>query len=125
MQSYRDLKVYGESYEAAKEMYLLAKELPEEEKFGLISQIKRAATSIPLNIAEGYGKWVSGKELVRFLVMARGSCCEMEVLLSFIKDFGYIEEGKYEAMRAQYEGIGKMLTGLIKSIQQKEMGTNN
>ena len=90
--------------------------MPREEQYGLTSQIKRASTSIPLNIAEGYGKWVSGKELIRFLLMARGSCCEMEVLLNFIKDFGYITENEYTGYEARYIEIGKMLTGLIKSV---------
>ena len=116
MSSYKDLKVYERSYELAKEMYMLMKMLPKEETFGLISQIKRAATSIPLNIAEGYGKGVYGKELVRFLTMARGSCAEMEVLISFCGDFGYVEKDKTERLGERYQEIGKMLTALIKTV---------
>ena len=114
MNSYKDLKVYRMSYELAKDIYLEMRKLPKDETFGMISQIKRAATSIPLNIAEGYGKGVSGKELIRFLTMARGSCAEMEVLLSFCKDFGYLEEA--ESYIQKYEEVGRMLTGLIKSV---------
>ena len=116
MSSYKDLKVYERSYELAKEMYKLMVKLPREEMFGMISQIKRAATSIPLNIAEGYGKGASGKELVRFLMMARGSCSEMEVLISFCGDFGYFEEIQVREYSLRYQEIGKMLTALIKTI---------
>ena len=116
MSSYKDLQVFQKSYELAKEMYKLMVRLPKEEMFGMISQIKRAATSIPLNIAEGYGKGVQGKELVRFLTMARGSCAEMEVLISFCGDFGYFEEAQTNEYTLRYEEVGKMLTGLIKTI---------
>ena len=118
--SYRDLIVYQKSYKMAKASYELTKNFPEEERYGLTSQVKRALTSIPLNIAEGYGKAVGGKELKRFLLMARGSCAEMEVLLELSKDFGYIEENIYKLGIERYEEIGKMLTGLIKSIENKQ-----
>ena len=119
MQSYRELDVYAMSYEQAKEIYELTKAFPKEEQFGLISQIRRAATSIPLNIAEGYGKVETGKELLRYLSMARGSSAEMEVLLDFAKDFGYVSERIYEERMRLQQRIGKMLTGLIRSIQEK------
>ena len=96
---------------------------PKDEQYGMVSQIKRAATSIPLNIAEGYGKWVSGKELVRFLLMARGSCCEMEVLLSMSKDVGYMADERYHVYAKRYEEVGRMLTGLIHSVTSAT--TNN
>ena len=121
MESYKDLRVYQKSYEAAKRLYkAVSDQYPVEERYGLSSQIKRAATSIPLNIAEGYGKGGGGKELQRFLMMARGSSAEMEVLLSFSKDFGYITPEEYAEYHGWYEEIGKMLTGLIRSVN-----TNN
>ena len=116
MNSYKDLKVFQVSYELAKDLYLQMHKLPKDETYGMISQIKRAATSIPLNIAEGYGKGVSGKELIRFLTMARGSCAEMEVLMNFCRDLGFLSETETENYIQRYEEVGKMLTGLIKSI---------
>ncbi len=116
MQSYKELLVYRKSYEQAIEMYKIVKSYPKEEQFGLISQIKRAVTSIPLNIAEGYGKYETGKELLRFLSMARGSSVEMEVLLNLGHDLGYIPEIEYREAIERQEEVGKMLTGLIKSI---------
>ena len=78
---YKDLKVYERSYRLAVSIYRYAKTMPEEERYGLTSQLKRAATSIPLNIAEGYGKGDSKLEVKRYLKMAKGSCNEMEVLI--------------------------------------------
>ena len=90
IRSYRDLKVYGRSYGMAVRMYEMTRRLPEEERFGLTSQIRRAATSIPMNIAEGYGKRQSAAEFKRYLQMSIGSCNEMQVLLDLCKDLGYI-----------------------------------
>ena len=120
MQSYRELVVYRKSYEMAKEINRIAKEFPEDERYGLASQIKRASTSIPLNIAEGYGKAERGKEVLRYLSMARGSSAEMEVLLSFSTDFGYISEKEYKILIARQEEIGRMLTGLMRSLRERE-----
>ena len=126
MSSYRDLKVYQKSYEVAKTIYKdVCPKLPNDEQYGLVSQLKRAATSIPLNIAEGYGKYVGGKELVRFLVMARGSCSEMSVLIDFIKDFEFINENQHNYLIKTYDEVGKMITGLIHSINKKENHQTN
>ena len=116
MQSYKDLKIYERSYKAAKAIYQkVSSRFPEEERFGLRSQIQRAAVSIPLNIAEGYGKGESKKEMLRYMYMARGSVNEVLVLLDFAKDFGYISEDISEKAKKEYEEIGKMLTGFIKA----------
>ena len=115
MQSYKDLKIYERSYKAAKAIYQkVSSRFPEEERFGLRSQIQRAAVSIPLNIAEGYGKGESKKEMLRYMYMARGSVNEVLVLLDFARDFGYISEDISEKAKREYEEIGKMLTGFIK-----------
>ena len=119
MQSYKELLVYKKSYEQAKGMYRLAKRFPREELYAMTSQIKRAATSIPLNIAEGYGKAEMTNEVLRYLSMARGSSAEMEVLLSFAKDFEWITESEYREAKECQEEIGKMLTGLMRSLRSK------
>ena len=116
MQSYKDLKIYERSYKAAKAIYQkVSIRFPDEERFGLRSQIQRAAVSIPLNIAEGYGKGESKKEMLRYMYMARGSVNEVLVLLDFARDFGYISEDISENAKTEYEEIGKMLTGFIKA----------
>ena len=113
MNSFRELKVYQRSYKAAIEMYrVVRKSFPKDEMFGLSSQIKRASTSIPLNIAEGYGKRESSNEMKRFLLMAIGSCDEMRVLIDMSRDLGFIDESIHSVYEKEYDEIGKMLTVL-------------
>ena len=117
-ESFRDLKIYDKSYKAAKAIYRnIASKFPKEERYGLTSQIQRASISIPLNIAEGYGKVESTKEMRRFMYMARGSVNEVLVLLDFAADFGYISEEECHKAREAYEEIGRMITGFIKSAK--------
>ena len=113
IRTYKDLKVYSKSYELCLSMYQQVKMFPEDERFGLISQIKRASSSIPLNIAEGYGKRSSVLEFKRFLSMALGSCNEMEVLLSLSKDLGFMSLDMFEKLSEAYEEVAKMLSTLI------------
>lgn len=94
-------------------MYRIVKSFPDDEKYGLTSQIKRVSTSIPLNIAEGYGKKSSSVEFKRFLSMAKGSANEMVVLLNLSKDLGFINEQRHQEYVLKYDEIGKMLSGLI------------
>ena len=112
---YESLEVYKKSYELALSLYKFTNELPKEERYGIISQIKRASLSIPLNIAEGYGKQASKAEFNRFLSMAKGSCSEINVLLSFLKDLGYLNEKHYEKYKEHYQEVERMLYGLINS----------
>ena len=115
---YRNLKIYERSYKAGLAVYRLTKQFPETEKYGLISQMQRAGTSIPLHIAEGYAKKTSQEEFKRFLLMAIGSANEMSVLLEFSKDLGYITKEQYEKASKEYEEIGKMLNTFIKTIAE-------
>jgi four helix bundle protein len=117
LSSYKDLSVYSKSYELSIEIYRKVNAcMPQEEMFGLTSQIKRAATSIPLNIAEGYAKIGGRNETIRFLQMARGSCAEMTVLIDMLKDLEYITKTEHKEYAERYDEVGKMLTGLINSI---------
>ncbi len=77
MHSYQDLKIWKKSMDLVEKVYFLVKSLPEEEKFGLISQIRRCSISIPSNISEGAGR-NSKKEFKHFLAIANGSTCELE-----------------------------------------------
>ena len=109
IQSFRDLKVYERSYKAAISVYRMTRILPREELYGLTSQLKRAAASIPLNIAEGYGKRENVNEFKRFLLMAIGSCDEMKVLADMCKDLGFIDKRTHQRYEQEYDEIGKML----------------
>ena len=112
IQNYKDLQVYTRSYKAAVEMYRIVRAFPKDELFGLTSQIKRASTSIPLNIAEGYAKRESASEFKRYLLMAMGSCDEMRVLLDLSKDLGFIDETIHNKFSIEYGELGKMLNML-------------
>ncbi len=112
IQTFRDFEVYKRSFEASVEMYRITKEYPRDELYGLTSQIKRAATSIPLNIAEGYGKRDTPNDFKRFLLMAIGSCNEMRVLLDLSARLGFINEEIHMKYEKEYDEIGKMLTSL-------------
>ena len=110
------LQVYEKSYKAALAVYKKSNGFPKEEMYGLTSQIRRAATGIPLNIAEGYSKKESQAEFKRFIGMALGSSDEVQVLLRFAKDLGYIDNETYRKSSAEYKEISKMLNGLKSSI---------
>ena len=113
---YRGLKVYEKSYALSVQMYKIASKMPKEELYGLQSQIKRATTSIPLNIAEGHGKMESKSEFRRYLLMAKGSCNEMQVLLDLSLDLEYMEESEHKELAESYDEVGRMLNGLINQL---------
>ncbi len=112
IQSFRDLEVYRRSFETSVEMYHLTKGYPRDELYGLVSQIKRAATSIPLNISEGYGKRQNVDDFKRFLLMAIGSCNEMRVLMDLSARLDFITKEIHDKYEREYDEIGKMLTSL-------------
>ncbi len=116
---YRKLAVYEKSYRAALSIYKMSEEFPRMETRALGDQIRRAAVSIPMNIAEGYGKQESKAEFGRYIRMAMGSANEVRVLLDFAKDLKYISEERYEKGIAEYESIGKMLHGLLKAVKSE------
>ena len=118
LKNYKELKVWQRSYQFCLEIYKITKGFPKEERYGLTSQIRRAAVSVPSNIAEGYGRKTT-PEYIRFLYIAYGSNCELETQILLSGDLGYIETGKLEILK---EGIGeveRMLKALIKSLERK------
>jgi four helix bundle protein len=124
LKNYRDLKVWQRSYRLCLEIYKITKRFPNEERYGLASQIRRAAVSVPSNIAEGYGRKTT-PEYIRFLYIAYGSICEMETQILLSGDLGYIETGKLETLQ---EGIGeveRMLKALTKSLERKALDPLN
>ena len=111
--SYDDLKVYQRSYSLALDIHRLSFTLPETERYELSSQIRRAAVSIPLNIAEGYGRKESKAEFKHFLRNSLGSCNEVQVLLNMLKDLGYVEKEVAASFKDEYTILGKQLNKLI------------
>jgi four helix bundle protein len=101
----------------AKEVYKLTESFPREETFGLISQMRRAATSIPSNVAEGAAR-NSDKEFIQFLRVSLGSLAELETQLLLSKELGFL---KNEQLGGRVEQIRKMLLGLIKYLKSKRV----
>lgn len=111
--TYADLEIYKESYKLALEIYIITKKFPKDELYSLTSQIRRASTSITLNIVEGYGR-LSKEEFKRFLKISLGSTNETKTLLEFSKDLNYINEKEYIDIKNRYEILSKMIYSMIK-----------
>ena len=115
MTNYKDLVVWQKSILLVTDIYKLTKFFPKEEAYGLVSQMHRAAISIPSNIAEGHDR-NSDKEFSNFLCIARGSLAELETQVIISEKLGYInQEQKTQILNKCYE-IGKMINGLLKSL---------
>lgn len=115
MKNFKKLEVWQKSMRLVKQIYLLAKDLPAEEKYGLYSQITRCAVSIPSNIAEGSAK-STVKEYNRFLEIALGSAFELETQLILIQELQLVSIGMGDMLEKTQE-IQKMLFGLMKSLK--------
>ena len=113
IRTYEDLEIYKKSYELALDIYKLTKKFPKDELYGLISQIRRASTSITLNIAEGYGR-LGKEDFKRFLKISLGSTNETKTLLKFSKDLNYINDKEYKDIKNKYEILSKMIYSMIK-----------
>jgi four helix bundle protein len=114
--SYRDLKVWQQAMSLAEEAYRLTESLPASEAHGLKLQIRRSSVSIPANIAEGYGRDSTGS-YIQFLRTARGSLRELETHALLAQRVGLIDGERAELFVHKAEGVGKMLSALIKAIQ--------
>ena len=115
IKSHKDLEVFKKSYETALKLHQITLEFPRHELHELGSQMRRAATSIPLNIAEGYGRKSAVGEFKYYLRNALGSCNEVIVLLEMIKDLGYLESRVFQDLNETYDHIGRQLYRLIES----------
>ncbi|TYB99228.1 MAG: four helix bundle protein [Kosmotoga sp.] len=113
-----NMELYEVTLNFVEEVYRITKNFPEEEKFGLISQMRRAAVSIPSNIAEGNGRKYS-KEYVHFLYNARGSLMEIKIQIEIAKRLQYIEDEEFNNLFSLTERIRLMLQKLIGSIRRK------
>jgi len=118
LQSYRDLEVWQKSMDLVEEIYRLTQRLPKAEIFGLTSQMRRAAVSIPSNIAEGYGR-IHRKEYINHLSIAQGSLQEVETQLQITVRLQYLDREQAKQAWNQMQDIGKMLRRLIASLSAK------
>lgn len=114
--SVEDLKVFQDSHALTLELYKITKYFPNDERFGLISQIRRASSSICANMIEGSHR-NNKNEYRQFVGIARGSVGELKYHLLLSKDLGYIDVNYYENIIDQINSISKMLYNLIKSLE--------
>lgn len=117
-QSYKDLTVWQKAMELVTEVYSATQSFPRTEQYGLTSQIRRSAISIPSNIAEGRAKR-STKDYIRFVNIAYGSVAELETQLIISRNLGYLDGSKLEAFLEKSAAIGRMLNGLISGLEKK------
>ncbi len=119
IKSYRDLKVWQDGMTLVEGCYRFSSEFPREEQFGLTSQLRRAAVSVPANIAEGYGRDSRGS-YVSFLRNAQGSLKEVETHLIIAQRLNFGASSISERLLSQCDEIGRMLRSLIRSLQGAE-----
>jgi len=116
---FRQLKVWQEAHKLVLMVYQVTKEFPSDERFGLVSQMRRAAISVPANIAEGF-KRRGIQDKIRFYNIAEGSLEELKYFLILSKDLGYISSN--DDLMAQSEAVGRLLHGLITSTERRRQG---
>ena len=115
MRDYRRLVVWSKAHELALMTYQLTNSFPGEERFGLCSQMRRAAVSVASNIAEGYGGGTA-RDFARFLHIASGSNCELEYQYLLASDLGFIKQKEIEQPRAACKEVRQMLAGLLNKL---------
>ncbi len=118
MRNFRDLEVWKSSIILVKKIYLITSEFPNEEKFGLSSQINRCSISIPSNIAEGCSR-TSQKDFSRFLQISLGSSFELETQIEIAKEVGFIDEELYLEIILELNTIQKRIQSLKKYVDSK------
>ena len=118
VQSYRDLVAWNKAMELVTEIYRVTHRFPKEELFGLMSQLRRAAVSIPSNIAEGKGRLSKG-EFRQFLGNARGSLAELETQILIAQNLDYFDEAETNRLLAMVEEVGKVLNGLLTAVKNQ------
>jgi four helix bundle protein len=117
IKSYKDLDAYKKAYEVAKLIYNMTKSFPKEELYGISSQLRRCAVSIPSNIAEGYMR--GSKEYTQFLKIALGSAAELETQLSLSMDLGFLGGDEFNKIYDLNQEVMKLLSTYITKISKR------
>jgi four helix bundle protein len=116
-ESFKDLIAWQKAMTLVKAVYLLTAGWPAEERFGLTSQVRRAAVSIPSNIAEGFGR-TGSREFRRGLSLAHGSLCELETQILVAADLEFSRSSETAAVVAQAAEVGRIIRGLLRSLDK-------
>lgn len=118
IKTFKDLNVWKEGHKLVLMTYKMTRKFPSEEKYGLVNQMRRCVISITSNVAEGFSRQGT-KEKIQFYYTAKGSLTELQSQLMVSRDVNHISDSKYNALENQTDIVGKLLTGLIKSIKAK------
>lgn len=116
IRNFKELKIWQKGIEIVKEIYSITKEFPKEEIYGLTSQMRRAAVSIPCNVAEGFKRFHS-KEFRQFLHIVLGSAAELETLLIVAKELGFIQPVSLQYVFDDLDHISKMTSALLGKLK--------
>jgi four helix bundle protein len=119
--SYRDLIVWQHAVKFVTHIYDATRSFPKEERYGLTNQLRRAAISVPSNIAEGQGR-LSPREFRQFLGQARGSMLEVETQLIIAQNLGYLDKQTFSQLESEAKSIARMLNRLVESTMQRAEG---
>lgn len=117
IRSYRDLAVWQEAMELVTEVYAMTQAFPSEERFGLSSQLRRSAVSVPSNVAEGWGRGQTN-EYLQHLRYAQGSLREAETQVLIAERVGYVDASSAAPILERADRLSRMLRGLIRSLRQ-------
>ncbi len=120
LKNYKDLKVWQKSYGLCLDIYRITRKFPKEERYGLISQIRRSSVSVPSNIAEGYGRKTTA-DYIRSLYIGYGSNCELETQVLLSGDLGYVEAGELAELIDKIAEVERMLKALVKLLEKKHL----
>ena len=125
VKQYQDLIAWQRAIALVTDIYKMSSSFPRDEMYGLTSQLRRAAVSVPTSIAEGQGRASSG-EFIQFLGHARGSLFELETQVIVAHNLTYLSDAQCEALTAKISELGRILNGLITSVQRrKETGPSH
>jgi len=113
----KDLEIWRKSIDLCQYVYGVTSSIPSDEKFGLTSQIRRSAVSIPSNIAEGWGR-SSRKEYINFLYIARGSYFELDTQILLAQEMNFLEKSSSEKIRENIQSVAMMLNKLISRLKE-------
>jgi four helix bundle protein len=116
MQNFRDLKVWSKAHAVALSIYKATDSFPASERYGIASQMRRAAASVPSNVAEGCGR-SSNADLARFLHISMGSASELEYFLLLARDLRMLDAATHDAILADVQEVKRMLASLIARVK--------
>jgi four helix bundle protein len=123
LKSFQELEVWQKAHHLVLQTYCVTDSFPDRERYGIVSQVRRSAASVPANIAEGFGRRTT-KELLQFLANANGSLEEKRYFLLLSRDLGYVTKERYEELERECTSVAQMIGGLGRSLKSRLVGVH-